>query len=277
MLDRCALCATVQLIESQVNEAELPGSLLNVMAHQIRQIVLDTETTGMDPAAGHRIIEIGCVEVVDRQVTKKHFHVYLNPDRLVDEGAIQVHGITNEFLVDKQRFGEIAQSFIEFVAGTELLIHNAAFDVGFINHELERLAENGGPDLGPIERHCRVTDTLKLAREKHPGQRNSLDALCRRYEVDNTGRTLHGALLDSQLLAEVYLALTGGQLTMDLAAPALGGGDSEPGQTQLNQWEPPQTRILRANSEELDAHASRLAQIKNKTGNCLWADIELPS
>jgi DNA polymerase-3 subunit epsilon len=210
--------------------------------------------------------------MIDRQVTKNHFHVYLNPDRLVDEGAIQVHGITNEFLVDKQRFAQVAEAFVQFVAGTELLIHNAAFDVGFINHELQRLAESGGPDLGPIERHCQITDTLKLAREKHPGQRNSLDALCRRYEVDNTGRTLHGALLDSQLLAEVYLALTGGQLSMDLTAPALGAEAAADGQASTQAWQPPETRVLRATAAELQAHEARLRQIQEKSGSCLWLE-----
>lgn len=237
---------------------------------QKRQIVLDTETTGMDPASGHRIIEIGCVEMIDRQVTSEHFHVYLNPDRLVDEGAIQVHGITNEFLVDKPRFAQVAEAFINFVAGAELLIHNAAFDVGFINHELQRLAESGGPDFGTIESRCQVTDTLKLARDKHPGQRNSLDALCRRYDVDNTGRTLHGALLDSELLAEVYLALTGGQLSMNLEAPALGAQTSAEGEAELANWQPPKTLVLQASAEEIEAHDARLAQIDKKSGQCLW-------
>lgn len=235
-----------------------------------RQIVLDTETTGMDPVAGHRIIEIGCVEMIDRQVTQSHFHVYLNPDRLVDEGAIQVHGITNEFLVDKPRFAQVAEEFINFVAGAELLIHNAAFDVGFINHELQRLAESGGVDFGTIESRCQVTDTLKLAREKHPGQRNSLDALCRRYDVDNTGRTLHGALLDSQLLAEVYLALTGGQLSMNLDAPALGSQQGGAGADALAQWVPPKTLVLKATTHEIEAHNARLAHIHEKSGQCMW-------
>ncbi|MEJ2755924.1 MAG: DNA polymerase III subunit epsilon, partial [Gammaproteobacteria bacterium] len=219
-----------------------------------RQVVLDTETTGMDPAAGHRIIEIGCVEMVGRRLTQQHYHVYINPDRQVDEGAIQVHGITNEYLADKPRFADIAQAFMTFVAGAELIIHNAAFDVGFINHELQRLAQAGGEDFGTLEQHCTVLDTLKLAREKHPGQRNSLDALCRRYEVDNTQRTLHGALLDSEILAEVYLAMTGGQLSLDFGDVDERGDQSASGiDRSASPWEAPRTPILRATPEELAA------------------------
>ncbi|MEM7762890.1 MAG: DNA polymerase III subunit epsilon [Pseudomonadota bacterium] len=183
-----------------------------------RQIVLDTETTGLDPAADHRIIEIGCVEVVNRRVTGKTWHQYLNPDRQIDDGAIAVHGIRNEDLADKPRFPDIADDFLSFVVGAELVIHNAPFDVGFLEHELRRMSHKR-TRLSDI---CKVTDSLRLAREMHPGQRNSLDALCKRYQVDNSGRDLHGALLDARLLGDVYLLMTGGQnsLELDAAEPA---------------------------------------------------------
>lgn len=175
-----------------------------------RQIVLDTETTGMPVTEGHRLVEIGAVEMVARRVTGRTFHCYLNPERPVDEGAFNVHGLSNEFLVDKPKFADVVDEFLAFIEGAELIIHNAEFDVGFINHELQRLA-NGGTlaDVVP-----QITDSLEIARKKHPGQRNSLDALCRRYNIDNSARTLHGALLDSEILADVYLALTGGQKTL---------------------------------------------------------------
>src|SRR5690606_3445463 len=173
----------------------------------MRQIILDTETTGLEPAEGHRIIEIGCVEMVSRRLTGNNFHRYLQPDREIDSAAIEVHGITNEFLADKPRFSDVVQEFLAFVKGAELIIHNAAFDVGFINHELRKV----NPALGKIEDHCTILDTLIMARKMHPGQRNSLDALCKRYEIDNSHRELHGALLDAEILGDVYLAMTGGQ------------------------------------------------------------------
>jgi len=183
----------------------------------MRQVVLDTETTGLEPEEGHRIIEIGCLELVDRRLTGRNFHHYLNPERSVADGAVQVHGLTDDFLADQPRFAEIAEDFIAFVRGAELIIHNAAFDIGFLDSELARLPEPVG-----MRDIARVLDTLELARELHPGQRNSLDALCRRYEVDNSNRTLHGALLDSELLADVYLLMTGGQVSLglDLDGPA---------------------------------------------------------
>lgn len=190
----------------------------------MRQIVLDTETTGLDPKDGHRIIEIGCVELINRRLTGNDFHQYLQPDRAVDEGAVEVHGITNEFLADKPRMQDIANTFLDYVRGAELIIHNAPFDVGFINHELQLL----GSDWGNLEDIAQVTDSLVMAREMHPGQRNSLDALCKRYEVDNSSREYHGALLDARILAEVYLAMTGGQATLMLDEEEqadLGGGD----------------------------------------------------
>jgi len=182
----------------------------------MRQIVLDTETTGLEPAAGHRVIEIGCVELVNRRPTQNRFHRYINPEREVDRGALEVHGIENEFLATQPKFAEIAHEFIEFVKGAELVIHNADFDVEFLNHELKRL-----PDLPrQIRDCCGVLDTLALARRLHPGQRNSLDALAKRYNVDNSKRELHGALLDAQILAEIYLAMTGGQVSLSLESEA---------------------------------------------------------
>ncbi|MDF1677322.1 MAG: DNA polymerase III subunit epsilon [Legionellaceae bacterium] len=174
-----------------------------------RQIILDTETTGLSPETGHRIIEIGCLELIDRRLTGEQFHVYLNPDRAIDPGAIKVHGIKNEFLADKPRFPDILEDFIAFVKDAELIIHNAPFDMGFLNAELKRAQY---PHI--LEKHCKVFDTLVLAKEKHPGQRNNLDALCKRYDVVNSHRKLHGALLDSELLAFVYLAMTGGQTSL---------------------------------------------------------------
>ena len=178
----------------------------------MRQVVLDTETTGLETAQGHRVIEIGCIELISRRATGRQFHHYLNPDREIDEAAQQVHGISNERLVDMPRFPEIADELLEFISGAELVIHNAEFDVGFLNNEF-KLA---GYDAATIEIRCQVTDTLPLARRMHPGQRNSLDALCKRYDIDNSRRELHGALLDAQLLADVYLVMTGGQETLSL-------------------------------------------------------------
>lgn len=178
----------------------------------MRQIVLDTETTGLETSLGHRIIEIGCIELIDRRITDNHWHYYVNPERKIDDGAFEVHGISNEFLQDKPRFFEIAKKFLAYIDGAELIIHNARFDVGFLDHELGKLE---GETIR-IEQHCRILDTLVMARQKHPGQKNSLDALCRRYEIDNTQRSLHGALLDARILAEVYLAMTGGQTALGL-------------------------------------------------------------
>lgn len=172
-----------------------------------RQIILDTETTGLSAAQGHRLIEVGCLEMVNRRFTGQRFHSYLNPERAVDAGAFQVHGISNEFLKDKPRFSEIAGELLAFISGAEVIIHNAPFDLSFLNEELRRL----GKDHAPIETVCVVLDSLVLARQKHPGQPNSLDALCRRYQINNTHRDVHGALIDAQLLGQVYLAMTGGQ------------------------------------------------------------------
>ncbi len=178
----------------------------------VRQIVLDTETTGLEPEQGHRIIEIGCVELLERRLTGNNFHQYLQPDREIDAAAIEVHGITNEFLADKPRFKEVATDFIEYVRGAELIIHNAPFDVGFLDHELAMVSK----DPVRIAELCKVTDTLVMAKRMHPGQRNSLDALCKRYAIDNSHRELHGALLDAEILSDVYLRMTGGQALLSL-------------------------------------------------------------
>lgn len=223
----------------------------------MRQILLDTETTGLEPEQGHRIIEIGCVELVDRHFTGSVYHQYVRPDREIDEGAVRVHGITNDFLADKPDFNNILEPFMEYINGSELIIHNAAFDVNFINHEL-RWANV--PSWTQVEDHCSVLDTLKLARQLHPGQRNSLDALCKRYGIDNSHRELHGALLDSRILAEVYLAMTGGQgnLWQD-------SSDSE----SLNDIDQvlelslayKATNVLLANDTEISEHQKFLAKI----------------
>ena len=190
----------------------------------MRQIVLDTETTGLEVSQGHRIIEIGCVELVNRRVTGNDWHHYVNPEREIDSGAFEVHGLSREFLQDKPRFEELAQDFLDYVAGAELVIHNAAFDVGFLDFELSRLQ----PAPAPLAERCSVLDTLMLARQKHPGQKNSLDALCKRYEIDNSQRSLHGALLDARILADVYLAMTGGQTSLGLdAGQASDGSERE--------------------------------------------------
>ncbi|GGI91358.1 DNA polymerase III subunit epsilon [Legionella impletisoli] len=232
----------------------------------MRQIVLDTETTGIGPEQGHRIIEIGCVELIDRVLTGKHFHVYLNPEREVDEGAFRVHGISTEFLQDKPRFSEILQEFIQFVDGAELIIHNAPFDVGFINSELKLASWNNS-----IEVHCRILDTLVMARDKHPGQRNSLDALCKRYEVDNSNRELHGALLDAEILAWVYLAMTGGQVSL-FAESAKNEIDVPQSIHQTEKSLSNQSPVIRADEVELTQHQEFIEFITNKSGINLWDD-----
>jgi DNA polymerase-3 subunit epsilon len=229
----------------------------------MRQIVLDTETTGLNPRDGHRIIEVACIEMVNRRLTGHHLHKYINPERAIDEGAQAVHGITLEFLADKPKFADIADEFLEFINGGELIIHNAPFDLGFLNAELRRL------DRVPVETICNgVTDTLKMAKEIHPGKRNSLDALCERYEIDNSSRTLHGALLDTELLAEVFLAMTRGQNTLmiepDTAPRPQLGADG-----QVRQRKP--LLVRRATADELADHERVLAAIdKESKGACLW-------
>ncbi len=230
----------------------------------MRQIVLDTETTGLEPSQGHRIIEIGCVEVVNRRITENTWHQYINPERKIDEGAFEVHGISNEFLLDKPRFADVISDFMAFVNGAELIIHNAPFDIGFLNHELA-LAD---VVWGKMTDHCTVNDSLVMARQKHPGQKNNLDALCKRYEVNNARRELHGALLDAELLAEVYLRMTGGQVTL-----MLGGQDTAQGQSHASSPvrrvdnNRPALNVLRASVEELSAHEVNL---KGLGEACLW-------
>jgi DNA polymerase-3 subunit epsilon len=229
----------------------------------MRQIVLDTETTGLEPRHGHRIIEVGAVELVDRQLTGQHFHVYINPEREIDQGALEVHGITEEFLRDKPRFAEIADDLMAFVDGAELVIHNAPFDIGFIDNELS-LTGNKHRSITEV---ASVLDTLELAKDLHPGQRNNLDALCKRYEVDNTTRTLHGALLDSEILADVYLAMTGGQVDLGLSLET--GSELEDDDDMLHA-ERPALFVLKATDEELQQHQARLQDIEKQSGECLY-------
>ncbi|HET8551798.1 MAG TPA: DNA polymerase III subunit epsilon [Gammaproteobacteria bacterium] len=234
----------------------------------MRQIVLDTETTGLDTGEGHRIIEIGAVEIVNRRLTGKTFHHYLNPDREIDEGAVEVHGITLEDLRDKPRFADVVEDLLTFVRDGELVIHNAPFDIGFLNHELTLLRHH----VADIATVCSVLDTLVLARRMHPGQRNSLDALCRRYAIDNSQRTYHGALLDAEILADVYLAMTGGQATLSLDTAAQPGA-AVAAQAVVRPQAP--LKVIRATAEELAAHAARLAAIDEASGGqCLWKQAE---
>ena len=236
----------------------------------MRQVVLDTETTGLDPAQGHRIIEIGCVEIENRRLTGRHFHCYINPDREIDEGAQAVHGISTEFLADKPRFAQISEDFLRFVSGAELVIHNAPFDVGFLNTELTLL----GVGHSLLEQQCGIVDTLVMARKKHPGQRNSLDALCKRYEVDNSQRELHGALLDAEILADVYLRMTGGQTTLGLGAEEDGEQRRETAIRRI-EIERGVLTISQVTAEELAAHQRFLARINKASGDrCVWPQTE---
>jgi DNA polymerase-3 subunit epsilon len=219
----------------------------------MRQIVLDTETTGIDPAQGHRVIEIGAVELVDRKLTGNHFHEYIQPERDIPLEAIEIHGITPEFLADKPVFAAIGPAFLRFVAGAELVIHNAPFDLGFLNAELLRLDAS----QALLEAQCSIVDTLWMARRKHPGQKNSLDALCKRYGVDNAQRTLHGALLDAELLADVYLHMTGGQTHLSLQ----GEGLSQPGDNSVSLVGRA-TKVVSATAEELTAHEAFMQRLQ---------------
>jgi len=243
----------------------------------MRQVVLDTETTGLEVSQGHRVIEIGCVEVLNRRLTGRHFHQYVNPEREIDPGAIEVHGITNEFLADKPTFARVAAAFLEFIEGAELVIHNAPFDIGFLDSELRRV-DDSEPGLAA---RCRVVDTLLMARDRHPGQRNNLDSLCQRYDVDNASRELHGALLDAEILADVYLAMTGGQTTFKLGDT--GGGDEvagQPGTAGDGGLAPlPATReplpVPEPSAEEIAAHERHLDAIAAASGGrVLWRDME---
>ena len=236
-----------------------------------RQIVLDTETTGLDPAQGHRIIEIGGIELVNRRQTAQQFHVYLQPDRAIDAEAVKVHGITSEFLADQPRFAEVADRFLDFVRGAELIIHNAPFDMGFLNYELQRCGR-GQP---PLEELCRVEDTLLLARRQHPGQRNSLDALCKRYNVDNTQRSLHGALLDAEILADVYLAMTRQQGAMfEPETPHGAGSGKGAGRRAVRRGKAP-LPVLHASADECAIHNRYLEMLDHSSGGpCVWRRLE---
>lgn len=236
-----------------------------------RQVILDTETTGISTAEDHRIIEIGCVEMVNRRLTGQTFHQYINPHREIDAGAIEVHGITNEFLADKPSFEDIAEDFLQFIEGAELIIHNAPFDVGFIDHELKKLSG----EKRRINSLCTVLDTLKMARDKHPGQKNNLDALCKRYDVDNSNRELHGALLDAEILADVYLAMTGGQVSMLLAAneeeTATSTTSGSEAEEVIATVKSRNLKVIRASEEELAAHEAMLEKVqKSSGGECVW-------
>ena len=232
----------------------------------MRQIVLDTETTGLDPARGHRIVEIGCVELVNRRLSGNNFHRYVNPGRDSDEAALEVHGLTGEFLADKPAFEDIAAELIDYVAGAEIIIHNAPFDVAFLDAELARVG------VPPFRRHAgAITDSLVMAKERHPGRRNNLDALCERYQIYNSARTQHGALLDANLLAEVYLALTRGQdsLIIDFVPTPQATAATRRAAGKL------QLIVIPASAEELAAHAQQLAEIDKASGGaCVWQKLE---
>jgi len=229
----------------------------------LKQIILDTETTGLEPSEGHRVIEIGCVELVDRRVSQNRYHQYLNPGREIEDGALEVHGISGEFLADKPAFEDVVDDFLTFVAGAELIIHNAPFDIGFIDNELALM---GREDR--LADHCTVLDTLEMARDLHPGQRNSLDALCKRYDVDNSSRTLHGALLDAEILGDVYLAMTGGQSDLGLS---FDGVNDESHDAVRELVEKPRLFVLKASADEIAAHEERLRQIDEASGGkCAW-------
>lgn len=237
----------------------------------MRRIVLDTETTGLEPKQGHRIIEIGCVELVNRKLTHNNFQQYINPERDIDAGAQDVHGISLEFLSDKPVMASVVEDFVNYIRGAELVIHNAPFDVGFLNHEFIIYAKATKTKPYKIEELCTVLDTLALARKMHPGQKNNLDALCKRYDIDNSSRTLHGALLDAEILADTYLAMTGGQSSLSL------GGESDAAEVgaAMTQTKVSTDRlalkVIQANSDELSAHISRLKALdKSSDGNCVW-------
>lgn len=235
----------------------------------MRQVVLDTETTGLEWSEGHNIIEIGCVELERRRLTGNTYHQYIKPDREIDAEAMAVHGITNEYLQDKPKFKQVADEFIDFIRGAELIIHNAAFDIGFLDAELER----NGYELR-IKDICSVTDSLRLARQKHPGQKNNLDALCKRYGIDNSHRELHGALLDSEILADVYLSLTGGQTSLSLSEheDSVQGDESVINRVGEEALVLP---VISASAEELSEHQAFLALLDKKSGGaCLWKEME---
>ncbi|MFZ2725936.1 MAG: DNA polymerase III subunit epsilon [Methylococcaceae bacterium] len=235
-----------------------------------RIVVLDTETTGLNPQEGHRIIEIGAIELINRRITGKRFHCYLNPQRAIDEGAVAVHGLSNAFLDDKPLFADIAAEFIDFIRDSELVIHNAPFDVGFINAEFSLMK----PSLGAVSDYSTVFDTLVYARQKHAGQRNSLDALCKRYNVDNSHRELHGALLDAEILADVFLLMTGAQASLldeESTQTNAQNNSQEHKRLFINR---PALAVIACNAVELEAHELRLSSIEKTSGVCLWQSEE---
>jgi len=238
----------------------------------MRQVVLDTETTGLSPEQGHRIIEIGCVELVNRRLTDNNLHLYLNPDRDIDAGAMQVHGISNEFLTDKPRFHEVVDTLMDYLNDAEIIIHNAPFDVGFLNHELKQLSH---AKWQPLSHYCTIFDTLAFARKKHPGQRNSLDVLCKRYDINNTHRVLHGALLDAQILSHVYLRMTSEQKTLCLEDIKSEDDASMPiaNQTPAPNNDQSKLKIVKATPQEQKDHKDYLRFLEKKTEkNILWND-----
>ncbi len=239
-----------------------------------RLVILDTETTGLDPAQGHRIIEVACVEMINRRLTKNNFHRRIHPEREIDSGATQVHGITLEDLEREPKFAEIADAFLAYAEGAELVIHNAPFDVGFLNAELARLKKP------PITQFCKVTDTLAMARDMHPGKKNSLDALCDRYEIDRSARTLHGALMDAELLSDVYLAMTRGQDSLAIGLDGTSGnqasGGAKNGASGALAFErPAKLKVLRANDEERQLHAAQIERINGASGGkAVWSGFD---
>ncbi|MFT5209140.1 MAG: DNA polymerase-3 subunit epsilon [Flavobacterium sp.] len=231
----------------------------------MRQIVLDTETTGLEVSQGNRILEIGCVELLDRKLTHSHYHQYINPERDSEEGALNVHGITSEFLHDKPLFKDIWNDFLAFVEGAELIIHNAPFDVAFINEEMRLVS----PSLGKITDYCKILDSLRLAKQKHPGQKNNLDALCRRYDVDNSKRELHGALLDSEILADVYLLITGGQVSLGLDVESSNDGSFDDRSVKLDSNRA-RLKVIKASTDELSLHEKKLDVIEKDAETSVW-------
>lgn len=235
----------------------------------MRQIILDTETTGLSTEEGHRIIEIGCIELINRRFTGKRYHQYINPERQIDEAALAVHGITHDFLQSKPIFNQIAREFMDFISGAELIIHNAPFDIGFINYELSLIKQ----EWKSLNDYCRVIDTLVMARQLHVGQRNSLDALCKRYNVDNSQRDLHGALLDARLLADVYLAMTGGQSSL-FEEPQIEPTQKKSKEIKKPVTEPRNLIVINATIDELAAHEMKLQKMAEK-GKCVWMEDSL--
>jgi DNA polymerase-3 subunit epsilon len=247
------------------------ATLMNWKPNNMRQIVLDTETTGLEVELGHRVIEIGCVELIDRKLTRKHFHQYINPEREIDDGAQEVHGISREFLRDMPVFKDVWQPFLDFVNGAELVIHNAPFDVGFLNAEMSLLKD----PHGRIEDYCSIVDSLDAARQKHPGQKNNLNALCKRYSVDNSQRELHGALLDAEILADVYLLMTGGQVSLSLMGEEEGPDTQLASITRTLDANRPPLKVIKASHDERDRHEARLDKLDDVSGGSIWRQLEL--